>query len=683
MPVSATTTARATADKPHSRMRATKAISHLSPNQILWPVSGQVHAHDAPDSAPAISYERETVSMQRKCATVRSLAGVIYSPGTNATAAEFLTALERNPVKGRECVFRNDPGESRNRSSASKTRSRKFTSPQPAAPTPPLSPEIQPSPPSDNSSRTCSSSPSSLSLGLPALSDSGTYSTSESSISSPSSLSPDDFRGFDEQQNTFDLGFNVGLPYDEHLGSPLPSPCGHTLFTGTSPLFPDETESQVSSVKRNTPDGVDVFAALIRSAEAAGPLPYNSASFLMPPLALNYLEAPDSPTAHAPSLDTYLHLFFTRFLAQVPLIHAPTWTMADTPPVLARVFHACGALFVKTPAAAAFVFETLGSVTAEIRDEFAMANEASSSISGADAHQMHLILALVLLQTIGLFQRERGGPAPENIQQHHAMLVMMIRQTGLIAHVGSWKAPDWSDPMLLEVAWKEWVRFATIKRALLLAYFHDCCHCMYSAAPPAFSPAELDVQLPCDDALWRARSAAEWSAAAHTPSPYGVGSARIYGVRMQRVLAALATPSPNRDSAPASASAATDIILPPFALLLLIHTILRNIAVAQRAPPPGGDYARQLAAPLAHEPRGRCPHASTGAAVRVQLAAVLLARAGLAVGESGSGPALWGPTSTWDNTKLGALQLVHEGGSTTGAASEPLERMAVDEGELL
>lgn len=53
------------------------------------------------------------------------------------------------------------------------------------------------------------------------------------------------------------------------------------------------------------------------------------------------------------------------------------------------------------------------------------ANEASSSISGADAHQMHLILALVLLQTIGLFQRERGGPAPENIQQHHAMLVMV------------------------------------------------------------------------------------------------------------------------------------------------------------------------------------------------------------------------------------------------------------------
>jgi hypothetical protein len=60
-----------------------------------------------------------------------------------------------------------------------------------------------------------------------------------------------------------------------------------------------------------------------------------------------------------------------------------------------------------------------------LTDPRPQANEASSSISGADAHQMHLILALVLLQTIGLFQRERGGPAPENIQQHHAMLVMV------------------------------------------------------------------------------------------------------------------------------------------------------------------------------------------------------------------------------------------------------------------
>jgi hypothetical protein len=65
-----------------------------------------------------------------------------------------------------------------------------------------------------------------------------------------------------------------------------------------------------------------------------------------------------------------VHLFFTEFLVQVPLIHASTWKMETTSPTLARVFQACGALFVKTPAAFDFVSATLVSVTEQIRDEF-------------------------------------------------------------------------------------------------------------------------------------------------------------------------------------------------------------------------------------------------------------------------------------------------------------------------
>jgi hypothetical protein len=65
-----------------------------------------------------------------------------------------------------------------------------------------------------------------------------------------------------------------------------------------------------------------------------------------------------------------VHLFFTRFVAQVPLIHAPTWKMAETPQTLMRLFHACGALFVKTPESATFVETTLRSVTADISEQF-------------------------------------------------------------------------------------------------------------------------------------------------------------------------------------------------------------------------------------------------------------------------------------------------------------------------
>ncbi|KAJ7015778.1 hypothetical protein C8F04DRAFT_716528 [Mycena alexandri] len=289
----------------------------------------------------------------------------------------------------------------------------------------------------------------------------------------------------------------------------------------------------------------------------------------------------------------------------MPLIHSATWNIGSTPPTLLRIFHACGALFVKTAEATAFVTSTLASATAEISQEFSKLNATSDAdhppASTSLQHNTHLIIGLVLLQTVCLFQGESEGGVktqPHTNVEHHAMLVTMIRQTRLIERVRSWEAPDWSDPILLDAAWKEWVRFATIKRALLLAYFHDCCHCMYSASPPAFSPAELDVHLPCDDALWRAQTAAEWFTAAHTPGIYGVGMQRIYGVSMQRAFKALSTPltASNYDDD------ATRLPLTPFGLFILIHTVLRNISVARtaRTPPPGGwSCFAMVAAPVA------------------------------------------------------------------------------------
>ncbi|KAJ6530939.1 hypothetical protein DFH09DRAFT_1044685 [Mycena vulgaris] len=514
--------------------------------------------------------------------------------------------------RGRECVFQNDPEESRNKSLSSKAGSRKTTATPPETnPSSPLMSPTAQSPASEDVSRTGSTSPSSFLLNLPPLSESGT--SSESSMDSPPPS--EDFQTFDEP-NPFDFPFDVGL-YEDPLAAL--SPFDQTLFPCPSPgflssgLLDDGTKS-ASGLNRDsalTPVArsrdIDLFASLIRSPEPPLLLgnSYNTtASMAQPALTLDCVDARELQgfSSHDQALDMYLHLFFTRFLAQVPLIHAATWRLADTPPTLARIFHACGALFVKTPAAAAFVETTLVSATAEISEQFSTVNEnsnnsADAGVSASASHHTHLILALVLLQTICLFQREGGGFAPSNVQ-HHAMLVAMIRQTGLIERVGSWTAPDWSDPISLEAAWREWIQFATIKRALLLAYFHDCCHCMYSASPPAFSPAELDVHLPCDDALWRAPSAAEWFAVAHTPGPYGVGIARIYGVSMQRALTALSTPAdhlntPSTSTDPTAAnvdanSAPPRLQLPPFALFLLIHTVLRNISVEQRAPPPGG-----------------------------------------------------------------------------------------------
>ncbi|KAJ6585674.1 fungal-specific transcription factor domain-containing protein [Mycena capillaripes] len=498
--------------------------------------------------------------------------------------------------RGRECVFLNDPEESRNKSLSSKTTSRKST-PQPversAPPTPPPSPKM-PSTPVEGSSRATSSSPSSYFLALPALSESGTSSEVSSSQSSPRSES---FQTFDDRQ-PFDFSLDGGYvapalsslslsPFDQPLFPSLPS----TLFDGTKV---DALEGGGALTPALSVDeDLDLFASMINSAEPppppSGPVSSGNGHLPMsqPPITLDFLDARDVQylSGATSTLDMYLHLFFTRFLAQVPLIHAGTWKMAETPPTLMRIFHACGALFVQTPEAAVFVETTITAVTAEISEEFStvhsrLAND-TSHFDSVSRHRIHLIIALVLLQTICVFLRQSGT---KSNPQHHAMLVTMIRQTGLIKRVGTWSAPHWSDPMSLEAAWVEWVQFETLKRALLFAYFHDCCHCMYDGAPPAFSPAELAVHLPCDEALWRARSSTEWLAVVHTPSAYGVGIEQIHGVGMQRALESLAIPP---DANPDN-SLARRLPLTPFALFLLIHTVLRNISVAQRPPPPGG-----------------------------------------------------------------------------------------------
>ncbi|KAJ6453164.1 hypothetical protein C8R45DRAFT_1083194 [Mycena sanguinolenta] len=475
--------------------------------------------------------------------------------------------------RGRECVFQNDPEESRNKTSRKSASSRRSTESS-ASPSPPPSPKI-PSPSPEGFS-TASSTPSSHILSLPDLSESG-CSSEDSSIHSA-------------DEEPYGFPFDVGS-YEAPL-APTLSPFDETIFPSSSTLNgPDD------SFALGIDQEMDLFSSLIRLPPPPPPppsLPDSPGSNLLmqqPTVTLDCLDPLDLQClfgASATTLDMYLHLFFTRFLAQVPVIHAPTWKMADTLPLLTRIFQACGALFVKTPEAASFVESTVASVTREISEEFRKVNETIDFDSNVAPHHIHLIIALVLLQTIFLFQQEAEGTAQPNAQ-YHAMLVAMIRQTGLIQRVGSWKAPDCTNSVTLELAWIEWAQFATIKRALLLAYFHDCRHCMYSASPPAFSPSELDVPLPCDDALWRAPGPAEWFAAAYMPSPYGVGISRIYGVSMREALNALATPpDANAPDVGNTGTAATRLPLTSFGLFILIHTVLQNISVAQRSTPPGG-----------------------------------------------------------------------------------------------
>jgi hypothetical protein len=109
---------------------------------------------------------------------------------------------------------------------------------------------------------------------------------------------------------------------------------------------------------------------------------------------------------------------------------------------------------------------------------------------------------------------------------------------------------------------------SAIFSTLVLAYLQDCSYCIYYSTAPAFLGIEIEINLPCDDALWRAQTSPEWFKIQQVPSPYGIGLSRILGTNMHFTLASL------KDR---STSAAVPSTVNPFASFILIHSILRDV----------------------------------------------------------------------------------------------------------
>lgn len=58
-------------------------------------------------------------------------------------------------------------------------------------------------------------------------------------------------------------------------------------------------------------------------------------------------------------LFTLVHIFFTTFLIQIPIFHAPTFRAEAKSPILLGAMQACGALFVGNERASNFISTTL------------------------------------------------------------------------------------------------------------------------------------------------------------------------------------------------------------------------------------------------------------------------------------------------------------------------------------
>ncbi|TFY72588.1 hypothetical protein EVG20_g412 [Dentipellis fragilis] len=509
--------------------------------------------------------------------------------------------------RGRECIFINDPKASRDKKAAAAARKRAnslraksvasdaspITSPGAASPANssegnlPSASAISNAEVEASTSRlqhTSQSSTFDLSSEMrPALDSIDTAAFPELSACTTSS-SPSMSPRSDAFDFPADLSFGMGsrmdalgdslakvMPadvMDPFTGRPLPLPDMNAanmanFFWGD--MQPAAGETSLSSLSIDLIDAQPFMASTSPTypPQHSGAPPLSTASIPVSHSCAQHgsstpvtASVPDEPPET--ELQHYLYLFFSAFSHHLSILHAPTWTPEGKPPVLIRAMQACGALFVRTRIASAFVSNTLTNIR-EI-----LIHEVAKNPSDSE-QQAYLILACLLLQVIGLFHQPTDQAATSNI--YHGMVIMMIRRCGLIQKCSNWTPPSLSDPASIDAAWRDWSRQETIKRALMLAYLHDTCHCVFFSLPPSFFESEVDLCLPTEDALWNAKSAQEWFETLQRPAPYGSTSARLRGYSMQHAISNLS------DSRVSSVSLAVS----PFSHFILIHAILRSI----------------------------------------------------------------------------------------------------------
>ena len=68
-----------------------------------------------------------------------------------------------------------------------------------------------------------------------------------------------------------------------------------------------------------------------------------------------------------------VHMFYSMFLTQMPIMHLGTFTVDGKPDILISAMQACGALYVKTQAATSFIDSTLASARDQLVCEFVSA----------------------------------------------------------------------------------------------------------------------------------------------------------------------------------------------------------------------------------------------------------------------------------------------------------------------
>ncbi|KAM0279744.1 hypothetical protein ACHAQH_004435 [Verticillium albo-atrum] len=207
-------------------------------------------------------------------------------------------------------------------------------------------------------------------------------------------------------------------------------------------------------------------------------------------------------------LQRLLNLYFTRFHDIQPILHRPTWVMAECPSVLLTAMACVGAL--------------LSDEERDVELSWSLSDICMPMITwlgasdGTYYRDISYLNALCLHQIFSLGSGNRQ--LYQNADRSRGTLIGSLRGMGLLSvrwNVGeddSHETTPATDPTHANQEWTAWVSREQERRSAWASFEYDCSLCTLTSRRGAVDLSELPRTLPCAESLWNAPSAQAWLA---------------------------------------------------------------------------------------------------------------------------------------------------------------------------
>jgi hypothetical protein len=223
------------------------------------------------------------------------------------------------------------------------------------------------------------------------------------------------------------------------------------------------------------------------------------------------------PSRHA--LSRYIGSYFKNFHDHYPFFHVPTMQMEEMNAELLLAIAALGARYTREEEAGIDLYTTVRSMAMErlrrrqsagVIDFRAQQGSASGSgisqfdhldhVSEPDEGESQIVqLMQTLLLLIAIATWYKREPAAAEALSIRSVLHSLTQEDD-----AQQKQESTADD------WRGWIRYETLKRTQLVIFCFFNIHTILFDLPPMMLASELDLDLPCSEAEWRAPTEQEW-----------------------------------------------------------------------------------------------------------------------------------------------------------------------------